>query len=272
MPELPEVETTRRGIAPWVVGQRIMAVTVRDPRLRWPVPPELDAILRGRIVVAVERRAKYLILRLDRGGDVLVHLGMSGRLCILPAAQAHGPHDHVEVQFVRGEVLRFTDPRRFGAVLLAPDGAEQHPRLLRLGAEPLGPAFNATYLMERAAGRKVAVKQFLMDAHIVVGVGNIYANEALFIAGILPSRPAGRISHVRWRRLVAGVHQTLTQAIEAGGTTFRDFVGGDGKPGYFAQSLTVYGRQGLPCVRCARPLRESRLGGRATVFCATCQK
>ena len=281
MPELPEVETTRRGIAPSVVGQRVTGVIVRDVRLRWPVSPHLGAILHGRKVVAVDRRAKYLIFRLDNGGDLLVHLGMSGRLCILPAprrvsgvaeAHAHGPHDHVELQFTSGKALRFTDPRRFGAFLLAPDGAEQHPRLVDLGPEPLGPDFDGAYLFARARGRKVAVKQFLMDAHIVVGVGNIYANEALFLAGIRPTVPAGRISRERFARLVIGVRQTLTQAIEAGGTSFRDFVGGDGKPGYFSQSLTVYGREGLPCVRCERALQEARLGGRATVFCGHCQR
>lgn len=272
MPELPEVETISRGIAPWVVGQRISDVIVRDGRLRWPVPHNLRARLRNRTVLAVERRAKYLILRLDEGGDVLIHLGMSGRLCVLPEPRAHGAHDHIELRFERGQVLRYTDPRRFGAVLLAPDGAEQHPRLRALGPEPLGPDFDATYLAGRARGRKLAVKQLLMDAQVVVGVGNIYANEALFLAGVRPARPAGRITQARHERIVAGVRQTLTQAIAAGGTTFRDFVGSDGQPGYFAQSLTVYGRQGMPCVRCARPLIDSRLGGRATVFCGACQK
>ena len=272
MPELPEVETIRRGIAPWVTAQRITAVTVRDGRLRWPVPPTLATALTGRTVVTVMRRAKYLILRLDAGGDLLVHLGMSGRLCILPGPAPHGRHDHIELALASGQVLRFTDPRRFGTVLLAPDGAERHPLLQRLGPEPLDPAFNVAYLLGRAAGRQLAAKLFLMDSHIVAGVGNIYANEALFLAGVHPDSPAGRISRVRMARLVGGVRQTLSQAIAAGGTTFRDFVGGDGQPGYFAQSLTVYGRQGQPCVRCARPLKVSRIGGRATVFCSSCQR
>ena len=272
MPELPEVETTRRGIAAWVIGHPISRVVVRDHRLRWPVAPELPQWLEGHQIRAVERRAKYLILRRAGGGDVLVHLGMSGRLCILPTPLAHGRHDHLEIHFAAGHLLRFTDPRRFGAVLIAADGAEQHPRLLSLGPEPLGDDFHAQYLRSQVQGRKVAIKQLLMDAGVVVGVGNIYANEAMFLAGVRPTTEAGRVGLARCARLVEGIRQSLTQAIAAGGTTFRDFVGGDGKPGYFAQSLAVYGRQGLPCIRCSRPLTEIRQGGRSTVYCARCQK
>ena len=262
MPELPEVETTCRGIEPWVVGQRIRAAHVRDGRLRWGVDATLATHLRGRLIRAVDRRAKYLILRLDGGDDLIVHLGMSGRLRVLTAPENPGRHDHFDIELDNGHGLRLTDPRRFGAVLWAPAGAELHERLLHLGPEPLSEAFDGEVLHAATQGRRAPIKQVLMDAAVVVGVGNIYANEALFLAGIRPGTAARRLSRPRCRLLAAAVKEVLQRAIAAGGTSFRDFVGSDGKPGYFEQSLNVYGRE----------LVGTRLGGRATVHCRTCQR
>ena len=272
MPELPEVETTCRGIAPWVTGRTITAVQVRDARLRWGVQADLGQQLLGRRVSAVARRSKYLILRTDNGGDLVIHLGMSGRLRVLTAPVAPGRHDHFDLEFDNGHQLRLTDPRRFGAVLWAPSGAEAHVRLLGLGPEPLTDTFDGSVLFRATRGRRVPIKQLLMDAAVVVGVGNIYANEALFMAGIRPRTGAGRLSRVQCARLVAAIKEVLQRAIEAGGTSFRDFVGSDGRPGYFEQSLNVYGREGEPCRTCGRALIGLRLGGRATVYCAACQR
>ena len=272
MPELPEVETTCRGIAPWVTGRTITAVQVRDARLRWGVQADLGDLLLGRRVCAVARRSKYLILRTDNGGDLIVHLGMSGRLRVLTAPVAPGRHDHFDLEFDNGHQLRLTDPRRFGAVLWAPTGAEQHVRLLGLGPEPLTDAFDGSVLFRATRDRRLPIKQLLMDAEVVVGVGNIYANEALFMAGIRPRTGAGRLSRAHCIRLVAAIKEVLRRAIDAGGTSFRDFVGSDGRPGYFEQSLNVYGREGEPCRTCGRALTGLRLGGRATVYCATCQR
>lgn len=270
MPELPEVETTRRGVEPWSLCQRVVAVQVREPRLRWPVPPDLALRLQGQAIEAVERRAKYLLFR-TAGGSLLVHLGMSGSLRVIHDASPLLRHDHVEILLASGDRLRFNDPRRFGCMLWLEPGAS-HPLLDGLGPEPLSVDFSGEVLYHRSRGRRGPVKPFLMDGHIVVGVGNIYANEALFLAGIRPDRPAGRIGLARYQRLADHVKQVLTSAISQGGTTLRDFVGGDGKPGYFAQQLYVYGRGGEPCKHCQRPLRECRLGQRATVYCVTCQR
>jgi formamidopyrimidine-DNA glycosylase len=270
MPELPEVETTRRGVEPWSLGQRVVAVQVREPRLRWPVPPDLALRLQGQAIEAVERRAKYLLFR-TAGGSLLVHLGMSGSLRVIRDASPLLRHDHVEILLASGDRLRFNDPRRFGCMLWLEPGAS-HPLLDGLGPEPLSVDFSGEVLYHRSRGRRGPVKPFLMDGHIVVGVGNIYANEALFLAGIRPDRPAGRIGLARYQRLADHVKQVLTSAISQGGTTLRDFVGGDGKPGYFAQQLYVYGRGGQPCKHCQRPLREFRLGQRATVYCVACQR
>ncbi|MDP4789476.1 MAG: bifunctional DNA-formamidopyrimidine glycosylase/DNA-(apurinic or apyrimidinic site) lyase [Haliea sp.] len=270
MPELPEVETTRRGVAPWSVGQRVLSVEVREPRLRWPIPADLPQQLCGQQITAVERRAKYLLFRMA-SGSLLVHLGMSGSLRVIRDDSPLLRHDHVQIQLSSGDRLRYNDPRRFGCMLWLGSG-ESHSLLEGLGPEPLSDVFSGELLYVRSRGRRGPVKPFLMDGKVVVGVGNIYANEALFMAGIRPDRPAGKISLARYARLVEAVKQVLTSAINQGGTTLRDFVGGDGKPGYFAQQLTVYGRAGAPCTGCGRPLREVRLGQRSTVYCVACQR
>jgi formamidopyrimidine-DNA glycosylase len=271
MPELPEVETTRRGIAPHLQGRVIRALVVRQPQLRWRIPSGLAEEVAGRRIDAVERRAKYLLLRID-GGTLFVHLGMSGSLRLVQAGDPPGLHDHVDLELASGRTLRLTDPRRFGAVLWTRDPAEEHPLLRSLGPEPLGGDFQGEYLYVRARGRRAAVKPFIMDQRVVVGVGNIYANEALFRSGIDPRRAAGRISLARYRELAGAIGQVLTEAIEQGGTSLRDFVDGDGRPGYFRQHLQVYGRGGEPCIRCGSPLEQIRLGQRSTVFCPRCQR
>lgn len=270
MPELPEVETTRRGVEPWSLGQQVVAVDVRERRLRWPIPPDLAQCLQGQYIEAVERRAKYLLFH-TAAGSLLVHLGMSGSLRVIRDASPPMRHDHVDIRFGSGDCLRFNDPRRFGCMLWLQPG-EQHPLLQHLGPEPLSPGFSGALLYRLSRGRRAPVKTFLMDGRIVVGVGNIYANEALFLAGIRPDRPAGRIAVARYEVLAGHVRQVLSSAITQGGTTLRDFVGGDGKPGYFAQQLLVYGRGGQACKRCNRPLREVRLAQRATVYCVACQR
>lgn len=270
MPELPEVETTRRGVEPYSRGQVVRDVRVREPRLRWPVPDGLPGIMRGQLITAVKRRAKYLLFHCD-AGVMIIHLGMSGSLRVVDDGQPIGKHDHLDIVLDSGQCLRYNDPRRFGCCLWISPG-EVHPLLQNLGPEPLGEEFNGELLYRRSRGRKGPVKQFLMDGKIVVGVGNIYANEALFQAGIRPERAAGRISLARYERLADEVKQVLTSAIEQGGTTLRDFVGGDGKPGYFAQQLFVYGREGQPCKRCGKTLKKCTLGQRTTVYCVTCQR
>ncbi len=269
MPELPEVETTRRGIAPHLVGRRIVGWQVRNPALRWPVVLPED--LRGQTVRAVERRAKYLLIRLD-SGSLIVHLGMSGNLRVLPVDSPAGKHDHVDVVFDSGVLLRLNDPRRFGSVHWQPGAAQEHWLLAGLGVEPLSDAFTGAYLKGAARGRRVTVKSLLMDARVVVGVGNIYANEALFLAGIRPTVRAHRVTREAYDALARAVRQVLEGAIGMGGTTLRDFVSADGQPGYFRQSLFVYGRQGQPCRLCGTPLRGIRLGQRATVYCPNCQR
>jgi formamidopyrimidine-DNA glycosylase len=271
MPELPEVETTRRGIAPHVEGQTIIAAVVRQPRLRWMIPESLNQTLAGLRIQSVIRRAKYLLFT-TASGTLLIHLGMSGNLRILPTCQEPGKHDHVDFIFTGGTVLRFNDPRRFGAILWTSDPAEEHLLLKDLGPEPLMPSFNGELLFELSRNRKIPVKAFIMDSHIVVGVGNIYANEALFMAGILPTHPAGKISLSRFQKLADCIRIILQDAIKQGGTTLRDFVNEAGKPGYFQQQLRVYGRAGLPCTNCQQPLNETRLSNRSTVFCSHCQR
>lgn len=271
MPELPEVETIRRGIVPQVSGQTVTRVVVRERRLRWPIPPALEEHLSGQVIKNVTRRGKYLLLRTE-SGSVLLHLGMSGRLRILPTSAPVEKHDHADIVLSNGYCLRLTDPRRFGALLWTGEPPEQHPLLRHLGPEPLGENFTGTYLHALTRSRRSPIKSLIMDSHVVVGVGNIYANEALFVSGISPKRAAGRIAAARLQRLVEAIREVLGEAIRQGGTTLRDFVGGEGNPGYFQQYLRVYGRQRLPCVICGEPIRVSRLGQRATYYCPRCQR
>jgi formamidopyrimidine-DNA glycosylase len=271
MPELPEVETTRRGIATHLVGRRVASVTVREPRLRWPVPVDIEARLTGQRIEAIERRAKYLLLRMP-AGTLIMHLGMSGSLRVVPTTTTTHKHDHVDLILDDGRCLRLRDPRRFGAMLWTDQDPQAHPLLASLGPEPLTSQFNGAYLFQLSRGRRVAVKTFIMDARVVVGVGNIYANEALFRAGIDPRRAAGRISRERYDRLTDMIKAVLAEAIGFGGTTLRDFVREDGRPGYFRASLKVYGHAAEPCPSCGLPLRTVRLSQRATVFCSQCQR
>lgn len=270
MPELPEVETSCRGIRPHVVDQEILDVIVRQPMLRYPIPPLVEPLV-GQRIEAVTRRGKYLLLAIG-GGHLLIHLGMSGSLRLVPAAEPPGKHDHVDWVLGSGVALRLTDPRRFGVVDWLEGDPFAHKLLSVLGPEPLESDFDIGYLYRQSRGRRVPIKSFIMDSHVVVGVGNIYANEALFMAGIHPLRSASRISLARYQGLTGAIKAVLSAAIEQGGTTLRDFVGGDGKPGYFKQSLHVYGRDGLPCGRCGMALKGVRLAQRATVFCPRCQR
>jgi formamidopyrimidine-DNA glycosylase len=275
MPELPEVETTRRGIEPHLAGRRIAAVTLRRADLRWPIPPEIGALLPGQRIDSVERRAKYLLIH-TAAGSAMLHLGMSGMLRVLPPDAPIGKHDHVDIVLEstaeqRGRVLRFTDPRRFGSLLWQPFG-EVHPLLAALGPEPLTDAFDGDTLWRGSRGRSAAVKLFLMDNANVVGVGNIYASEALFAAGIDPRRAAGKVSRGRYASLAAEVKRILAWAIERGGTTLRDFLNPDGAPGYFFRELNVYGRAGEPCKVCRTPIKQAVLGQRSTFWCPSCQK
>ena len=277
MPELPEVETTRRGVAPHIEGQRVSAVRVRDRRLRWPVADDLEQVLMGQRLKQVNRRAKYLLFEFETG-QLMVHLGMSGSLRLVENGAKPGKHDHFDLQFDTMQ-LRLRDPRRFGSIHWLANGEETHWLLAKLGPEPLvekgvednACEFNADYLFKRSRKKQLAIKNFIMDNHVVVGVGNIYASEALFRAGILPTRAAGGISKQRYQRLVGEIKAVLAAAIAQGGTTLRDFVGGTGESGYFSLELQVYGREGEPCMTCGRELEGIRLGQRATVYCAKCQ-
>ena len=275
MPELPEVETTRAGLAPHLEGRRVRSVLLRRPDLRWPIPAEIGERLPGQRIATVRRRAKYLLLETE-AGSALLHLGMSGSLRVLPATTPVREHDHVDFALDSGRVLRFNDPRRFGCLLWQPAG-ETHALLRGLGPEPLadafdGTAFNGDYLFARSRGRSAPVKSFLMDQKVVVGVGNIYAAEALFAAGISPLRAAGKVSRERYQLLAAEVQRILAHAIARGGTTLRDFIAPDGAPGYFEQELSAYGRGGEPCPRCGRPLKQALIGQRASVWCGHCQR
>ena len=271
MPELPEVETTRRGIEPYLRGRRIRAAMVHDARLRWPVTPGLDLALRGQRVRAVERRAKYLLLRLTRG-TLIVHLGMSGNLRVMPKRTVLLKHDHVEVQLASGNSLRLNDPRRFGSVLYITGDPAQHRLLRDLAPEPLGAQFDAAYLQRVTRGRRVAVKTLLLNGRLITGVGNIYASEALFRARIRPGRAARSLKRTECARLVAAIRTVLAAAIRAGGTTLRDYVGAEGEPGYFRQKLYVYERAGLPCRRCRTAIRQITQGQRSTYYCPRCQQ
>lgn len=273
MPELPEVETTRRGIAPHCTGQTVTKLLLRQDQLRWPVPAELVAQLAGQKLLAVDRRGKYLLLRFP-SGTALWHLGMSGNLRVVQADTPANKHDHIDLCFASGICLRFNDPRRFGALLWQPANLplNEHKLLAHLGPEPLSADFTADYLFSRSRNARVAIKPWIMDSKVVVGVGNIYANESLFSAQLHPTMPAGHLTRAQTQRLAPAIQEILHYAITRGGTTLRDFVGGDGKPGYFAQELKVYGRAGEPCVQCGKKLEELRLGQRSSVFCPRCQK
>lgn len=271
MPELPEVETTRRGIATAVIGHTVATVRVRERRLRWTLPADFESRIEGSRITGVERRAKYLLLVTDRG-TVLVHLGMSGSLRVVADPDAYKTHDHVELTLDNGLQLRFNDPRRFGSFHHVLGEVGEHPLLRALGPEPLSEEFRPDYLFARSRRRRVAVKQFIMDSHTVVGVGNIYASEALHLAGIRPGRAAGRLTHADCDRLVGAIRQVLEAAIRAGGTTLRDYVNAQGLPGYFRQRLYVYERAGEPCRQCGTSIRARVQGGRATYWCRTCQR
>lgn len=271
MPELPEVETTCRGIAPFVVGKTVTGVTVRQRQLRWPVTRGLQQKLVHRRVLQLQRRAKYILFRFEHG-CLLLHLGMSGSLRIVAGNQAPEKHDHIDIEFTPGIRLRFRDPRRFGSLLWTAGDPLQHPLLAGLGPEPLNDDFNGNYLYQKARGRTQAIKTFIMDSRIVVGVGNIYASESLFGSGIHPKRAAGRLSRERCERLAAAIKQVLKQAIAAGGTTLRDFASGDGRPGYFYLKLKVYDRALAPCPRCGNPIRQARIGQRSAFYCVNCQR
>ena len=269
MPELPEVETTRTGIEPWIRHRRLTGWTVRNPNLRWPV--EIPPGLAGVRIDAVERRAKYILLRTEIG-TLILHLGMSGSLRILEPDTPPLTHDHVDLAFDNAKILRLNDPRRFGCILFEPGEVPWGHKLLKdLGVEPLGNEFSGSYLFERSRKRKVAVKNFIMDAHVVVGVGNIYAAESLFLAGIRPGVAAGRLPRRAYDDLAAAITEVLARSVREGGTTLRDFVGSDGKPGYFAQRLNVYGRDGENCPRCDEILKLKIIGARSSVYCPKCQ-
>jgi formamidopyrimidine-DNA glycosylase len=271
LPELPEVETTRRGLAPYLRRRRVTALTVYQPRLRWKVPADLPRQVAGQRILRAGRRAKYLLLRLE-SGTLLVHLGMSGNLRAVPADTPRLAHDHFDLVLDSGLALRFNDPRRFGSLLYTSGDPRAHPLLANLGPEPFSAAFDADYLWRITRGRRIAIKQLLMNSRLVVGVGNIYASEALFRGRIRPRRQARSLSRADAARLVRAVRAVLAQAIRAGGTTLRDYLGADGAPGYFRQRLYVYERRGRPCRRCRTPVRALVQGQRSTYYCPSCQK
>lgn len=270
MPELPEVETVLHGLKPHLEGATIQDVIVRQARLRWPVPPDLKHCLIQQRIGTLVRRGKYLLMPVGTG-TLIMHLGMSGSLRLVLRDTSPGLHDHVDIVFSDTHLLRYTDPRRFGAILWTDDEAMQHRLLSSLGPEPLEPGFNAEYLHHSIKNRRIAIKSYIMDSHVVVGVGNIYAAEALFLAKIHPAMPAGQLSETACMQLVQSIQLVLQQAIQQGGTTIKDFVSSSGKPGYFTQQLNVYGRAGLPCNQCSLPLQSIKLGQRTTVFCPHCQ-
>lgn len=271
MPELPEVETTLRGIKPHLFHQKIVDVIIRHPRLRWPIPANLKRKLTGKVIQRLYRRGKYLLLELENG-TLILHLGMSGRLRILPKDTPPQKHDHVDILFANDKCLRFTDPRRFGAVLWTEADPDAHALLSAIGPEPLTAAFNGKYLYEKAQGKKVPIKSYIMDSKIVAGVGNIYATEALFLSRIHPQSAAGEISLAQYQKLVAAIKSILKQAIAKGGTTLKDFTKSDGTPGYFSIELKAYGHGGEPCPRCHATFKSTRIGQRSTVYCPECQK
>ncbi len=271
MPELPEVETVRRGITPHVVGKTIEKIVVRDRRLRWPVPKSFERFAKTRRITATDRRGKYLILVLDGGDRVLIHLGMSGRLLLLKPEHPLKKHDHLDFELSGSVLLRFNDPRRFGAVLPWPASEKTHALMETMGPEPFSDEFNGEYLFRLSRGRSAPVKSFVMDGRVVVGAGNIYAAEALFRSGLRPSKPAGRLTQAQCDTLAKNIREVLMEAVEKGGTTLRDFFGADGAPGYFQQKLFVYGREGEACLKCRTKIRRVIIGQRSSFFCPRCQ-
>ncbi|MEM7081504.1 MAG: bifunctional DNA-formamidopyrimidine glycosylase/DNA-(apurinic or apyrimidinic site) lyase [Pseudomonadota bacterium] len=271
MPELPEVETTTRGIRPHIKGLTITNAVVRQRALRHPVPRNLRQLVKNQTVVDVTRRAKYVLIALTNG-HLIIHLGMTGNLRVINPAPNPEKHDHIDITFEDGRVLRFTDPRRFGCVLHTKEDPAQHALIQSLGPEPLSTAFTPHYLHARSRTRSLAVKNFIMDGKIVVGVGNIYASESLFRAGILPHRQAGRVSLQKYRALHGHIQDVLREAIDAGGTTLRDYTNAEGFRGYFSQELDVYGQEGNPCTRCARPIKMKVIGQRSSFYCTGCQR
>jgi formamidopyrimidine-DNA glycosylase len=275
MPELPEVETSRRGIEPYLLNSTITEVIIRQHKLRWPVPKNLPALVKGKTIRAVCRRAKYIYLKLDNG-SIIIHLGMSGSLRICSDKIPADKHDHIDICVANNKpgynILRLRDPRKFGCVLWTDKDVNLHRLIKPLGPEPLEATFNADYLHNKAHNRQCSIKALIMNSHIVVGVGNIYASEALFRAGINPKRKAGNISLARLQKLVAAIKRTLHESIKQGGTTLRDFTAEDGKPGYFSQKLLVYGRAGQDCVICGHPIKQFTQQQRSTYYCPHCQR
>ncbi|MEO1963338.1 MAG: bifunctional DNA-formamidopyrimidine glycosylase/DNA-(apurinic or apyrimidinic site) lyase [Cycloclasticus sp.] len=270
MPELPEVETTRRGIAPHIEGKRVTGVIVRQPKLRWPISAEISTLLPGLRINSVKRRAKYLLINTDKG-TLIIHLGMSGSLRVVNADTAPEKHEHIDIIFNNNNCLRYKDPRRFGCLLWSSGPIGEHKLIQHLGPEPLSDAFDIDDFLPKAKAKRVPIKSLIMDGHIVVGVGNIYASEALFKAGIHPKRAANNISKARLNNLVLAIKDILAQAIEQGGTTLKDFVNSEGKPGYFQQTLNVYGRAKQPCTNCRTPIKQITIGQRSTFYCPRCQ-
>jgi len=271
MPELPEVETSRRGIEPHLLNKKITSISIRQHKLRWPIPKNLPQLATGKTIRSVSRRAKYIYLELDNG-TIIIHLGMSGSLRICTDKTLPEKHDHIDIQVSSKKILRLRDPRKFGCVLWAGGSVDNHKLIKPLGPEPLDDSFTAGYLHDKANKRQCSIKSFIMNSHIVVGVGNIYASEALYRAGINPKRKAGNISLSRFEKLVAAIKLTLTLAIEEGGTTLRDFTGTSGQPGYFAQKLLVYGRNGMPCTQCGEDIKQFTQQARSTFYCTVCQR
>ena len=270
MPELPEVETTRRGITPHIESKRVNQVVIRQPSLRWPVPKELPEYLQRRQLLSISRRGKYLLFQFTHG-HMIIHLGMSGSLRIVKSSDSPRKHDHIDIIFSGQRCLRFHDPRRFGAVLWTTEDPHKHKLLSHLGPEPLSPNFDADHLFQKSRKRNKDIKSFIMDSKVVVGVGNIYANESLFDAGIRPTKAAGKVTYKQYDKLVTAIKKVLERSITQGGTTLRDFVGGDGQPGYFVQQLNVYGRDGMACKVCSTPLKAIRQAQRISVYCPQCQ-
>lgn len=272
MPELPEVETVRRGIEPHVLGRKIVGVTVRDTRLRWPIPADLSGWLIGKKITGTSRRGKYLMLQLGGGDRLIVHLGMSGRLFVLKPGHPLKKHDHVDIELSGGVMLRYNDPRRFGAVLPWPASEATHVLIEGMGPEPFTEEFNGDYLFELSRGRSAPVKNFIMDGTVVVGAGNIYAAESLFRARIRPGKAAGKVTRAQYQVLAQHIREVLGEAIKQGGTTLKDFAGADGASGYFQQKLFVYGREGKPCLVCKTPIKSVVIGQRSSFYCSHCQK